>query len=1077
MLTLAKIDRSNLARQLYYEQELALSRAAYYTGEDGPSEAAKTSSYAEPAGVWLGAAAGELGLGEVRVELDELRAMWAGNDPSSGDRLQVRETTVSAFDLLYAAPKSVSVAHMMSDGDTREAIVAAHGEAVRESLGYLERHAALVRRREGGHIVAQHADGLLVSGFEQHWNRENEPHLHTHAVVANMAPGPDGRWSALHGGAVYRHLRSGGYVYQAKLRQELTERLGVQWGPVVNGQAELTAIPPRVSKEFSRRHAQIVENVEGALDRPGAGGARARGVAQRSTRRAKEHHNPAELVRDARALAEEHGFDRAALAGMLEQVTERATPSTGDLVALGTAMSGPNGLTAQANHFTRCEVIEALAAAHPAGASAEELERLADRYLASRSVVALDRDPDATLKGARYTSPELLAVEQEVLERARSGQGAGKAAASAEAVEGALAACPHMSAEQADMVRAFCDGGDRVMVGVGRAGTGKTFTAAVMADAYERSGIAVFGTAVAKRAARGLQAETGIPSRTVASLLGDYERWGAWPEEMRGGVLFIDEIGMLPTRQMSRLMDAAWGMGMDVRGIGDDAQLPEIQAGGTLRALKDELPTPELREVRRQRDPAVREGLEHLRHGESRQWLAGVEQRGNVTAVSNADALRDHAVERYLADVADHDFGQVLLMARTHEVRRDLNDRVREHRRAAGELGERELTVADRAFAEGDRVIALRNNSTLNVENGVQGTVTRVREELSLDVTLDDGRQGTLPSSYLQAGHVDHAYAQTVYKAQGATVEHAHFLGSEDVYREEGYTGLTRSREESHFYLLSSNEERTLPGLARDDERVERVLASMSDSHAREYATRLAERIQAAGQAPDDQLAEQAESFDRLLIAYRQEEDARELLSRREQELNADQARLNATEERMAQQGRRARRDRELTELRRVQAQAVERADELLEKAELDLAAHSDDRSELLDAAAARLEQRRRERGRIREVTEHALENPGPHVRELIGERSDALDVETWERAARRIEAYHQTYHPDRSELQMPDSRAQIEQRRDFETLKDAVTRSRGEDEWTVRLPSPTRELTRDLAPGLSPDLGPDLGP
>lgn len=147
-------------------------------------------------------------------------------------------------------------------------------------------------------------------------------------------------------------------------------------------------------------------------------------------------------------------------------------------------------------------------------------------------------------------------------------------------------------------------------VGVGRAGTGKTFTAAVMRDAYERSGVSVFGAAVAKRAARGLEAETGIPSRTVASLLGEYERWGGWPAEMRGGTLFIDELSMVPTRHMDRLMEAAWGMGMDVRGIGDDAQLPG----------------PELREVRRQRDPAVVDGLEHLRHGDSHRWFEGAQQ-------------------------------------------------------------------------------------------------------------------------------------------------------------------------------------------------------------------------------------------------------------------------------------------------------------------------------------------------------------------------------------------------------------------------------------------------------------------
>jgi hypothetical protein len=572
-------------------------------------------------------------------------------------------------------------------GEVREAIAAAHGEAVRESIGYLERHAALVRRRDGERIVSQTADGLLVASFEQHWNRENDPHLHTHAVVANMAPGPDGRWTALHGGAVYRHLRSAGYVYQAKLRQALTERLGVEWGRVINGQAELTGMPRNVIHHFSARRAQILEDLDHALDRPGTAGARARSVSQRTTRRAKEHHDPGELVADARARAGEFGFDRTALAGLLGRRREAAQLGRAELVALGERLAGPDGLTAEANHFTRCELIEALAGAHRAGANARQLEALADRYLASRHVVALDRDVNATLKGARYTSPELLEVEARVLDRARGGQGTSGAAASAQAVQDAVAACPTISAEQADLVRAFCAGGDRVMVGVGRAGTGKTFTAAVMADAYERSGVSVFGTAVAKRAAKGLEAETGIPSRTVASLLAEHERWGTWPAEMRGGVLFIDEVAMVPTRHIDRLMQAADEMGMDVRGIGDDAQLPEIQAGGTLRALRDELPIAELREVRRQRDPAVVESLEHLRHGRSHEWFAGAEQRGNVTAMRNPDKLRELAVESYLHDAAEVGHDRVLLMARTHEVRRELNQRVRDQRAAPLRFG------------------------------------------------------------------------------------------------------------------------------------------------------------------------------------------------------------------------------------------------------------------------------------------------------------------------------------------------------------------------------------------------------
>lgn len=116
MLTVAKIGGGDTARQLYYEQEVALSHPAYYAGQDGPADDLDAAALTEPPGVWLGAGADALGLREVRVEIDGLRAMWAGRNPDQGVGLAEHACSVSAFDLLFAAPKSVSVAHAVADG-------------------------------------------------------------------------------------------------------------------------------------------------------------------------------------------------------------------------------------------------------------------------------------------------------------------------------------------------------------------------------------------------------------------------------------------------------------------------------------------------------------------------------------------------------------------------------------------------------------------------------------------------------------------------------------------------------------------------------------------------------------------------------------------------------------------------------------------------------------------------------------------------------------------------------------------------------------------------------------------------
>src|SRR5207302_11279401 len=68
----------------------------------------------------------------------------------------------------------------------------------------------------------------------------------------------DGTWGALDGKHAFRLASTSGHMYQAKLRDQLTERLGVGWTPVVNGQAD---IPLRnldkLVAAFSSRRAQI----------------------------------------------------------------------------------------------------------------------------------------------------------------------------------------------------------------------------------------------------------------------------------------------------------------------------------------------------------------------------------------------------------------------------------------------------------------------------------------------------------------------------------------------------------------------------------------------------------------------------------------------------------------------------------------------------------------------------------------------------------------------------------------------------------------------------------------------------
>jgi ATP-dependent exoDNAse (exonuclease V) alpha subunit len=132
----------------------------------------------------------------------------------------------------------------------------------------------------------------------------------------------------------------------------------------------------------------------------------------------------------------------------------------------------------------------------------------------------------------------------------------------------------------------------------------------------------------------------------------------------------------------------------------------------------------------------------------------------------------------------------------------DLNQRGRQHMRDAGRLEGHDVQIGDRLFAKGDEIVIGRNDKHLGVINGDRAQVLAATDE-HLDVKTDKGDELRLPRTFIEDGHVDHGYATTAHKAQGATFDKAFVLGSQEAYREWGYTALSRHREEARFYIAA----------------------------------------------------------------------------------------------------------------------------------------------------------------------------------------------------------------------------------------------------------------------------------
>jgi conjugative relaxase-like TrwC/TraI family protein len=763
--------------------------------------------------------------------------MLNGAHPLTAERLgsPPRDHRVAGFDLAFRAPKSVSLLYGLGDFQTVRQVRAAHEQAIVEAVGYLERHAALVSR---GHARArqERADGFLAAAYQHRTSRAGDPLLHTHVLVANLGRGPDGRWTALYGRALYRHAKTAGYLYQVVLRAELTRRIGVAWGPVRNGVADVRGIRRPVIEEFSQRRQQIRQR----LAQVGHHTARSAQAAALGTRPAKQSGISEATLRGSwhrRAAA--IGLSPHALAALLGRASALA-PTEAEIHAAIAHLACPQGLTLHTSTFTRREVLQGLCDTLPAGAdvSVADLERLAGSFLQDERVRPVTNQPRPGWNGEgtdrrapagaalaeewRFTTQELLDTEQAAVMAAirRQGEGVGMVpppmveqvvAAHTRTVETAadtgMARRPVLSDEQAAMVRALATSPDGVQLVNAKAGSGKTSVLGAAGQAWEGAGYRVVGTALAARAARELHRSSGIPSDTIAKLLGDLDD-PSTPGMTPDTVLVIDEAGMVGTRQLARLLAHAQYAGAKVVAVGDVEQLPEIEAGGLFRILVRRLGAAELQTNQRQREPWEQQALDLLRAGDAIAAIARYAEHGRVVVRSRAGRLRNRLVQDWWAAAQRPGEQPPIMIALRRSDVADLNDRARALLAEHGRLGPDPITIDRREFAVGDRIITLRNARRLGVLNGTLATVTGLDHDRgALLVRTDEGRELVLPRWYLDRPgpfhhrrRVDHAYAITCHKAQGMTTDCAFVLATDELYKEWGYVAMSRGRLENKLY-------------------------------------------------------------------------------------------------------------------------------------------------------------------------------------------------------------------------------------------------------------------------------------
>lgn len=728
MLSVANV-RSPSAAASYFAAD------NYYTGAD-----------ADRSGTWVGKGAERLGL-EGRVGTEQFDALLRGELPGGIQVGNAGQAHRPGTDLTFSLPKSWSLLALVG-GDQR--IIDAYREAVIETLRWAEKNAAQTRMGSQAGYGKVATDNLTIGLFQHDTNRNQEPNLHFHAVVANVTQGSDGKWRALRNDKLWSFNTLLNSMTMARFRLAV-EKMGYEAGPVgKHGNFEAAGIAREQVMAFSTRREEVLAARRGS-------GLEAGIVATLETRKGKEPVRDREgLLSSWRQRAEEVGLD---LGGLIDASQMRAAAKVaGGSKEQSLLQRGIAKLREFAQRI-KGDPADPLIPAHvlkqdaPTIAAAQAVAS-AVRHLSQREAAfpregllkaALDFGLPTTVghvetrvnalvrsgalepgKGEHkgwLASREALDLESTILANVDQGRGAVlpilDRADAAERVQ-AVAAINHgisLNEGQENAAGLVLSSRDRIVAIQGIAGAGKSSVMKPVAQLLREEGKQVLGLAVQNTLVQMLERDTGIRSMTIARFLAQWGRLlhepgnttllGEARSALGDHVLVLDEASMVSNEDKAKLVRLAnLAEVQRLVLVGDKRQLGAVDAGkpfdlvqraGIARANMDV--------NLRGRDPVLRRAQAAAQEGR-------IDDALRALAPSTIEARGDSAIvaaENWLSlSPADRDRTSIYASGRA--LRSAVNEAVQRGLKANGELGPRSgrLTVHSRVNVTHEELRYLR---------------------------------------------------------------------------------------------------------------------------------------------------------------------------------------------------------------------------------------------------------------------------------------------------------------------------------------------------------------------------------
>jgi conjugative relaxase-like TrwC/TraI family protein len=775
----------------------------------------------EPPGVWFGQNAMALGL-EGKIEKEHFSNLMQGLSPNGKKNLTQNagsKNRVAAYDNVFSPSKSVSIAWASASPDERQKIQEAHDIAVKAALAFIEGHAAYTRRGHNGEQLEK-LSGLVIGTYQHSTSREQDMHLHTHAVVLNLGQREDGSWGSIVGRFLYTWRVSASAIYQCQLAKEI-KALGYYTELATDGKSfNIIGIPQPICVHFSKRSKKIEEEMKKF-----GPGARASALGDKIARYTREKKldidRPALFSKWQRKLVT-LGLNASELKHPKEtQPTRTETVENFDVESL------LNRLTEKSSVFREHELYrEAALLALQTGNSSNQAQLLAQKSFRDERLISLDFDAK---NNELFSTKYILAAENEMTKLAKELRSSsfGFCVLEKTVIQECNAQPFPISEEQKESAFESCLS-NLLSIIQGSAGAGKTTLMKVVVDIHQRLGSKVIGAANTKAAALNLEEQTKIQGYTIARLLGLLD--SSKPPVGKDDVLIVDEAGQLGTFQLLALMQHAKRLEFKLLLVGEDKQLDAIQHGGVLKYLSSPkiIGTTRIETIKRQNEVWDRQAVADFRDGYAEKALSQYARRNQIIfGTSHEETLLQMvaAWKNYISSNPDKPY---LIIAHRWEVVKQLNAAARIHLKEMGLVGKEDIlvngVVSEKAMSFqvsiGERVRLTKNDYQKNFTNGHIGTVLMVKEnspdDIVLRIRLDSGRTIKIRTTEYcdekRRAYLAPAYAQTVYSSQGLTISGQTFVHySSSMDRANSYVACSRHKEKATIFANEADLEEHVP--------------------------------------------------------------------------------------------------------------------------------------------------------------------------------------------------------------------------------------------------------------------------